>query len=215
MKIYCPACRQEALPREKGHFCPPCGRVFGAEKSKPRAQPKMPTSFKVKQSSGQLLVSWRWMRKSELKYFPLVLLFIFATAFGTYFLWHENTSLIVKVLFTTVLILPSLGGAYDRACVLLNRASLYTDSGVVTLSHGPLPGRASREFDAAEVAQLFSVERPTLEGQVYDLRLITKNNERQTLVKNLESVEQVLFLEQALESFLKIDDQAVEGEIKR
>jgi hypothetical protein len=91
----------------------------------------------------------------------------------------------------------------------------------ISVRAGPVPWRGSADVEVGEVAQLFTTEKvhPQQNGhpkRVYTVHVLTKGGRRLPLVRGLlTEVEQALFLEQAIERHLRIQDRPVGGEMPR
>ncbi|MFT4175727.1 MAG: hypothetical protein QM627_03650 [Luteolibacter sp.] len=99
---------------------------------------------------------------------------------------------------------------------LFNTTVVRVKMGRLTVNSGPIPWPGSKNLDASEVTQLFCKEKVThnKNGSTtkYTVEAILKGHRTETLVSDLETYEQALFIEQQLEKHLKIMDAKVTGE---
>ena len=110
---------------------------------------------------------------------------------------------------------------YYMLTVFLNTTYISVDSYNLSIEHRPLklPFYSNQYIPIFEIEQLF-VERYSsgkTNGRpmyAFALYAILKNKERIKLIKGLKVYQQALYLEQEIERFLKITDQAVEDEWK-
>ena len=73
-------------------------------------------------------------------------------------------------------------------------------------------------MNSSGIRQLYSKEKTTDNRDTnrisqYELRVITHDKKEVKLLSGLESPKQVLFIEQAIEKFLRIEDKKVNGEV--
>jgi hypothetical protein len=88
------------------------------------------------------------------------------------------------------------------------------------IKHGPIPAWGNKNLNAGELKQLYSRERVSYSKKgrpdhSYEMHAETKSGKDIKLLAGLENKEQVLYIEQEIERFLKIKDENVIGEISR
>ena len=98
---------------------------------------------------------------------------------------------------------------------IVNATNIQVSSAALQINEGPLLPRRRRFVSVSDITQLY-VKKIVKRGNkntttTYDLNLIQKRGADRTLVTDLETAEQALFLEQEIERFLGLDDQAIQG----
>ena len=111
-----------------------------------------------------------------------------------------------------------LGGAYVAAAVFINRTRLTIANGELDWSSGPLPWPSALRVPAKDVRQVFCEEHPVPDeagnvlGRTYGVSAVVgPEGRRILLVRGLPTAELALWLEQAMEHTLGIDDAPVGG----
>ncbi|MFT3990550.1 MAG: hypothetical protein QM680_03985 [Luteolibacter sp.] len=109
-----------------------------------------------------------------------------------------------------------LGLIYLVLSMFLNVTTVRVWMGRLTVKIGPIPWKGNKDLAAADVVQLYCKEKVThgKNGSTtkYQVEVITRGNLSETLVADLETYEQALFIEQQIERKLKIADAKVAGE---
>ncbi len=100
----------------------------------------------------------------------------------------------------------------------LNKTIIHVVNSNIIVKHTPLPFFwGNKILNSSDIRQLYSKEkigynRHSNRISRYDLRAMTRDNKDVKLLR-LDSPKQVLFVEQAIEKFLRIEDKYVKGEI--
>ncbi len=188
----------------------------------PRPRIALPKRFEIDDSGGEFRISYRW--------FSWIVLFLVPfTVFWCGFLvmWYGMAGAmdapglfkLFFLLFPLLHVGVGLGMAYFCAAMFLNRTTLLVRDGELTVSHGPLPWWGGDSYPTRDIEQLFCVEKITSseEGKnvSYVLNAQLKGRGKKALLTGLHDADQALFLEQQLESHLKIEDRPVAGELLR
>jgi len=173
----------------------------------------LPHRFNVEHNGGGLSISWhlpRWVAA------PVAL---FAGTWSA-FLIAFYRGLLAGDAPTPVLVAPAVhvvvgvGLVYFLVVALVNRTTVRVGQGEITVRRGPLPWPGNRTLQAADLAQLFCVERSGSKGgSTYAVMARLRSGREVTLVSGLREDRQARFLEQELEKHLRIDDQPVAGEL--
>jgi hypothetical protein len=104
---------------------------------------------------------------------------------------------------------------YVTLAGLLNRTRITVEGGLLTVRHGPLPWRAPRPIDVTRIRQLYC-EQIVSSGKgrsvSYTVCAVIDGDERVQLLKSLQDRAEALYIEQALEERLGIEDGPVAGE---
>lgn len=112
------------------------------------------------------------------------------------------------------------GGAASSSGVLagiLNRTVISASGSELRVAHGPVPWLGNRGVPVADIAQLYCEEHRS-EGKngatfSYRLSAVGRDGRKLALVKGLPERDQALYLEQAFEDALGIQDDPVGGEM--
>jgi hypothetical protein len=110
-----------------------------------------------------------------------------------------------------------IGISYYVVAGWCNRTYISVGNGNVSVRHRPIPWFGNTEFDASNLRQLYAKEHVTRsrrgESSSYAVRAVTHDGRNVKLVSGLETSEQALYIEQAIEKYLGIRDAAVVGQI--
>jgi hypothetical protein len=238
MRLHCEAC-QAALRAEDVRFdlalakCHLCGAVYdfasrqtrgipteaprGLGPLRPRAA--RPAHLREEENGDRTVLSWRWFRARHV-FMAFFCLFwdgfmVMALIGMPVHMWpvlvlHLGTGLVLTYL--------TLSGFLNTTRVEASRSEL-------TIRHGPLPWPGSRTVSGHELTQLYCQEaRGPSPKQVfpgpahllassYSLLGIDQQGRKVKLLSGIEDKDQVLYLEQALERRLGIEDSPVAGEL--
>ena len=104
-----------------------------------------------------------------------------------------------------------LAGFFNRTVIELTREEL-------AVWFEPLPWLGEKTIKTAEIQQFYCKENVThgkrgSTSYQYELHVITKDNRQVKLLGNIDAPDIALFFEQQLESWMKITDQPVVGEV--
>ncbi|MCC7014908.1 MAG: hypothetical protein IT454_20265 [Planctomycetes bacterium] len=226
--LQCPACAsnytKESIDATRGVFvCGHCGALAtlpGTPLQAPRARPKapMPSSVKLERDERGAQLTWRWFQ-------PLhVLLACFCIAWdGFLVVWYSivfggEVVNWIMMLFPIGHLAVGVALTYATLAGFVNSTRITLDRRELSVRHGPLPWAGNRTLPAADIAQLYckSKVRRGKRGSTsttYELWLATKSNRSFKLVGGAESDEQVIFLEQWLETALGLENREMPGEL--
>lgn len=166
-------------------------------------------------TAGALVIERRWFQPAK----HLFAVFFLIVWFGILSLWYAKAGRSgspLVLLFPLFHVGAGIAVAYSTLAGFLNKTRIGVRDGDFFIEHGPLPWRGNRRLPATRVQQLFVEEEFTktrnggVEQKVFLSAIV--DGSRQRLLANLASVEQGLFLEQAVETRLGIVDVAVAGE---
>lgn len=197
--------------------CPSCGslqdrevlEVAPAAQTRKRPPVPLPARFSVEALGGVTRVRWTWRSWARARDLLGLLAGSAAVAlvpplrqpcFGWWF---------------GALLAASLYAALAR---LVNATAVEVTRESIAVRHRPLPWTGNASWPAEEVEQVFSAVQPGVRRSVvgYQVKLKLKSRSGAVaLVRDLETPEQALFLEQELEAALRLEDRAVEGELPR
>jgi hypothetical protein len=208
--------------------CRSCGGVFdlghrtaaasGAPTPAPRASVPLPSKFAVDAHGGEVLIRWRWFGPQY-----LFMLFFCVAWDGFLVAWYGKALTAANIsatmtLFPIAHVAAGVALTYSTLAGLLNRTWIRADRHGLSVRHTPIPWLGNRDFVRSDLKQLYSTQRSdrSRNGRIlYQLNAVTRDGRSLPIVKNLESAEQALYLEQRLEKCLDIVDQPVPGELPR
>jgi len=233
MKLVAMQCHNCGAPLEQSDIseqlavakCSHCSAIFSIEKDDDtpqagkahRQEVPMPKGLVIHNLGSRLEIVRRWLSPVAI---PLVIFCVFWNVFMI--VWH-SIALSSGAWFMSVFGLihtgVGIGLAYTTLAIFLNRTTISVDQASLTIQHAPIPWRGSGTTHACDIDQIFCREKIS-HGKnstriTYQVFIIDKKGQKKKLLSGLDDIDQALFIEQELERFFKIDDQAVRGEIPR
>ncbi len=230
--LHCPVCGS-VIPGQEVHLalsvarCVSCSAVFdlagrtpSPQRPPPRTQVPLPPLFQVEdQGHAGLRLSWKWFK-------PQALFLAFFCLFWDGFLvvWYgiaagmEDPPL-VMVLFPLGHVAVGVGLTYWTLAQFVNRTWIEASRNRLQVRHGPLRWKENLDLPGSELVQLYGLEvihrGKNGVSVTYSLNAIDRKGVQRKLLTGLVDLEQVLWLEQALERHLGIEDRPVDGEVAR
>ncbi len=200
--------------------CKNCGSVFNCKdelskvSNNMRDDIKLPDGIKIKKDISGLNIERRWLNS---KYGFLA---FFTVIYGFYF-FDNITSPTPRITSPpSVQALAGVALTYIALSGCINRTNIIVNPQLLIIKHGPIPARGNKHLNAGELKQLYSRERVGYTrnrspNYSYELHAETKSGKDIKLLTGLENKEQVLYIEQEIERFLRVKDEPVRGEIPR
>ena len=181
----------------------------------------MPDMFKVSRGGGSLEIRWRRFQAQT------IFLLVFAAFWDAFLvLWYSialSGEMPDGVSFMTVIfplghVAAGIFITYMALVGLLNTTTVRVDGVSLTVSHRPLPAWPRANLRSHDVEQLY-VSRNVTRGKnsttvTFQVMAATRNHHAVKLLDNLTSLDQALWVEQEIESLLRIRDRAVDGEYR-
>lgn len=222
MTLECQVCRSP-LRAEDVDFelslakCQACNAIYNLRGQRPSPRPKaaLPERFQVEEHGQGTTISWRWFRA-----YHVFLVFFCLMWNGFLFSWYfvaltHETPLAVK-LFPLLHTGAGVFITYMTVAGFVNRTRIDVSRDELRIQHGPLPWAGNRTLSGRELSQLYGQEVRGSKGSVsYSLFALDKQRRQVKLLSGLDGKDQVLYLEQALEQRLGIEDSPVDGEVAR
>lgn len=189
-----------------------------AEEDRWRLRPErppvpQPSSVEVVREGGRLRLFYRWFG------FQFLFLILFCTFWDGFLIVWYATALMQKEIQWVMVLFPlghlavGVGLTYYTLCGLLNRTVLTVGQGQLDVRHEPLPWRGARSLPVSGLQQLFTVEHVGSKGsRTYELCAVYSDGRKVSVLSGLAGSDQALFMEQQVEAFLGIRNQAVAGE---
>ena len=237
MALTCDKCgaafRQGDLDLERGIatclYCHAVSRLAGvsdsdedrpaATREKDRPPVPRPEGIAVVEDGRTLRITRRWFHPM------LFFLLFFCIAWDSFLIFWYSMALgvgsgpfsIIAVIFPVVHVAVGVGLTYFTLAGFLNRTSIEAASGELTIRHGPIPWRGNRSIPVDDLDQLYSEERVSRGRQgatstTYRLNAVLKDGRKLKLLSGLPEPDQALYLEQAIEEHLGIQDRKMRGE---
>lgn len=179
--------------------------------------------MKLDEYGGTLLIFRRWFTPAAffLAFFCAAwdsfLYFWYSTAFGEdgppgAFRW-------IFIIFPLGHLAVGVGLTYFTLAVFLNRTTIRVEGGTLTVRHVPVPVPGAQTLSTDDLEQIYCrvAHRagrhpgPTLR---YEVVALTRKGGTVKILSGLENEEQALFIEQAVERHLGIEDRPVAGELR-
>jgi len=182
-----------------------------------RAPVALPEHFEVHhRGDGSLSVQWRWYQSQ------FIFIIIFAIGWDSFLaLWygavlgHEEIPWMMVVLPLAHLA-AGVGVTYWGLTGLLNRTCVTCTRHMLKVRHGPLPWFPQPTIPLQDLEQLY-VERTVHHSEKsttvhWNVMAVTREHSGVLLLEGLDTLQQALWLEQAIEDRLDIRDRPVAGE---
>lgn len=239
-KLSCPECRSAITPDQINinmllAKCSHCGLVFSFEDRAPAPPPKsdtapapvqakdrgdipMPPGIQAQALLSELniQISWRNRVDGFLTLFTVVWN-IFVIPFAVFAVISGKLQVL---LFLSLHLLVGVGFLYVLVSNLINKTLIQVTRRKLFVEHTPLPVpfRGNHEIDAQDIRQLHVEEyvASTTNGGPnlrYALHARLHSGKRLELIKGLKNPEEGLYVEQQIEQFLDIENQAEVKEI--
>ncbi len=201
--------------------CDHCDSVFNCKdelskvSNNMRDDIKLPDGIKIKRYFSGLNIERRWLNS---KY---VFLAFFTILYGFYFFDYITSPTPESYRITSPTSVQALVGVALTYIVLsgcINKTNIIVNPQSLIIKHGPIPAWGNKNLNARDLKQLYSIERVSYSKKgrpdhSYEMHAETKSGEDIKLLNGLENKEQILYIEQEIERFLKIKDERVIGEI--
>ena len=187
---------------------------FEKSPAKQRIEVDMPERFKVDRTATEMTIRWRWFTATT------VFLTFFALIWNGFMIaWYTiaiATGVWVMALFGVIHLGVGFYLIYTVLTGYINKTTMTINPSGITIKHGPIPAKGNKVLNVADIKQLYCVEKIS-KGKngstiTYQLNAITDTRRELPLIKNLTNSRQARYLEQTIEDFLNIRDEAVSGE---
>ncbi len=176
----------------------------------------MPPNYRLEHTGSDLKITRRWFRPTVI---PLT---IFTLLWNGFMLFWFGIAISQKIWMMALC--GSLHGAvgifllYGVLVGYLNRTIVSVNMQELSVWHGPLPYPGNKRLDSFNIEQLYSkaqLPKSSDSSPTFEVHIITREGKDEKLLTNLDESEQALYLEQEIERYLGIKDQAVRGELPR
>ena len=189
-------------------------KKFDHTPAKQRIEVDMPKHFKVNKTATELTITWSWFT-----YINLFLTF-FAVIWNGFMIGWYTIAIAMEVWAMAAFGVIHLGvGVFLIYKVLtgyINKTVMKVTPHGIAIKHGPIPAAGNITLAVGNIKQLYCVERVSRGKNgstiTYQLNAITDERREMPLIKDLTNSRQARYLEQTIEDFLNIRDEAVSGE---
>lgn len=169
-----------------------------------------PRSIKRQSDADTLMLSLRWIGQGF---------------WVNFFIWAAVVSFMTLILYDNktqtrlLLVLPCFifggGLTYWFVALCINRTTCTVTKTTLLIRHGPLPWSGNRTVTRGEISQIFCQKHTFLAqsaNALYFLGIVNTHGERLTVLDNMHSLTDLLYLEQEIETWLGIVNTRVRME---
>ncbi len=226
MKVTCPSCHNEVSVADINMDqmmarCLPCNELFDcrqiANLHTPRAQIELPKGIDIDTSSSELHIKRKWFGLTAI---GLTIFCVFWDGFMV--VWFGiaiSQGEWLMAAFGSIHGLVGIGITYVCIAMYVNTTTIHVAWSELTIRHAPLPWRGNRTLNPRDIQQFFVKERihrnKNGTRSTYELHALSQSGDDHKLVTGLSSSQQALYLEQQIESYLRLRDVPIEGELHR
>jgi len=200
-------------------------KIFGYHDYPKRGEVKLPKRITINKNKFGLNITRRWFRYSYILlafitvFWDSGVIFSLGPSFITGITGHDYK----MVLFSSVFAFIGVFLTYSVLTGFVNKTYIIVNPQSLIIKHGPIPVWGNKNLNTGELKQFYSKKEKSHSHDEhgehtyysYDLHATTRSGKDIKLLTGLENAEQVLYLEQEIEKFLRIKDEPVEGEILR
>lgn len=125
----------------------------------------------------------------------------------------------VMLWFPLLHVAVGVGLTYSTLAGFLNRTSLVVGNGELVVRHGPIPWFGNRTVSSTDLRQVYREETLSHSRRgrraSYHLSAVTLDNRKLRVLSNVPGADVALYVEQALERALGLEDRKVAGEMPK
>ncbi len=179
----------------------------------------IPRGIEAYNTLNSMEIDVRWRRASSLGFLTFFTLFwnFIVSIFVIGFIMSGDFSMFLGI---SVHFLVGIGLMYWTIANYINHTTIFIGNGAIDSEYGPIPIPFKKRIHLPSnyVEQLY-VERyvyATSNGKpIHAFRVMVrmKSGTKKELLKGLKSLEHAQYIEQEIEHFLRIEDEAVKGEV--
>ena len=187
-------------------------------KSKDRMPVPMPPGIKTQFDGLNWIITRRWYSHKFifLVFFCVVWnLFLFGWYSTALYGFDEGVDLIA-ILFPIGHVAVGVGLTYYTIAGFLNKTTITISRQNLRVKHTPIPWRGNHNIESAKLEQLYCIEKKHKNkngsNYSYQVHAVLCDGKSFKFLSGLEEPEQALYIEQEIETRLKIKDRFVTGE---
>lgn len=229
MRVYCESCKREIPARDidirsRIAKCDVCNSIFDCSSQLPtpgasitRESLSVPKGVEIHYIENGLQLIRRWF--SPIIMF-MTLFCLFWDGFMVFWFYTAiSQGQWMMAVFGIIHGLVGLGLTYYVIGGYINKTYITVSYGALNICHKPLPFPGNKVIPTRDLKQLYSKQRisHTRNGTsvYYEVYVLTHTGKKEKLLSGLRVSEEALFIEQEIEKYLGIRDEAVPGEIPR
>lgn len=173
-----------------------------------------PANMQIEESKNALTIRYKWNKL--IGYLALVFAFIWTTVLVFNFIgWGDDTPWFITV-FMIPFILAGLFIFYFGLASIFNTTTITIDFDNVSIKHTPVFWIGNKDIYKHDIKQIY-VKQQVHKGKngtsySYSVNAIDRANKDIKLVDSLQNADECKWIEQKMESFLKIQNKKVSGE---
>lgn len=186
----------------------------------PALEAPMPPALTEERDERGLVLTYRWFTPVH------VVMLLFCIFWDGFLVFWYRTALErhagltdPMIWFPLLHVAVGIGLSYSTVAGFLNRTIVAIGSGEITIRQGPVPWPGNRTVNGADIRQLFREETFTSSRggrrASYHVCAVTSEKRKLRLLGNVPGADVALYLEQAIEKALGIEDQPVLGEMPK
>lgn len=213
--------------------CRACNAIFsfaadvglaegGSAKPPVREKVPLPPSLQIQEGIGRLTLTRKWFT-------PAILFLAFFCVIWDGFLvvWYGmaifgaskmGAMSIVMLLFPLLHVAVGVGLTYFTIASFFNSTVIEVARGSLKVTHGPLPWFGQVDLKVSDLSQIFCEEvrsnsRRSGTSFSYRVNAVLASGNKTRIVDALTDADQALYIEQAIETHLGIEDRRIPGEL--
>lgn len=177
-----------------------------------RDRVSVPSGLHIDKQDGELIISRRWFSFSS-----IVSAIILIVGIGILIIAHtlgssvSGGSILGEVSLTFWLM--GVGLVYHTLTEFINTTRFHIGDDSLSVRHGPLPWKKNRTVSARDIQQLYCTKHRIYSGSLYTasyrLNAVLEGTDSVSLLFSWRRPDQLLFIEQAIEEHLGIEDYRV------
>ncbi|MFQ5570378.1 MAG: hypothetical protein ACE5G0_11925 [Rhodothermales bacterium] len=176
----------------------------------------------VEESPGRLVLTYRWFTAPAVLLAFLALLWDGAVAVMAVLMQSQPGTDSTDWTFWGLALAAGVWGTYFAAGQLVNRTTVHAGPEQVRIRIRPLPWLGNKRVDVGSLRRIYvrhklagnSEVRAGRHHYTYQLRAVEGDGAHRRLLNGIACPEEALYLERALETFLGLPDEPVEGEYR-
>ena len=178
----------------------------------------IPESVEFQDEMHYMRIDQKWF---SWKYVPMAffcvawdafLIFWYTMAFTSHATW-------IMIVFPIAHLAVGVGLTYSTLAGFFNKTVLELTPEMLTIWHEPLPWIGETRIATREIKQLYCTDMVSNNENGssihYNLVMVNSAGRARKIIKNLESKDVAIFIEQHIEKWLNIPDQSIPGELTR
>lgn len=222
MRVKCEKCGAEIGAeniniQEMTAVCSKCNNVFkinNIAEEKEKIEYEMPKGIEIREEFGELIIERKWYTVAA------VVLAFFCVIWDSMTVFFVGSIISNKQWFALLFLSGHLAAGifltYLCISMFINKTKIRVSNLDMEITVYPLPWGRKKKLNSYDFKQFYTKEHisHTKNGVkvTYELYGIVENGTRVKLLKGIDSLEQVKYIEQQIEKYLNIEDEYVTDE---